>query len=63
MTRMHFEAIAQALRVTRPEPTGDILIDAAHRGQWVHTRDAITRELYAFNPNFDRGRFEQATER
>ena len=63
MTRKHFEDIAHALRITRPEPTGDILIDAAHRAQWEQTRDAIADACYAANGQFDRGRFERETER
>ena len=58
MSKQHFEAIAQALRDTRPG--GASIPIALH--QWTRTRDALAEVCGRYNLNFDRSRFNRATE-
>jgi len=56
MTRKHFEALAAALRGTRPFP-GD---SPEAWDQWRATVRAVTDTCYQFNGQFNRDRFERA---
>lgn len=63
MSRKHFEAMANAIARNRPSNYGT----TAGRtdpgcGLWRKLRDDIADVCYASNGNFDRSRFEHATE-
>lgn len=63
MTRKHYIAFAAALRATRPNR----LLDGASKyttamRQWFSDRDAIADVLQADNGEFDRERFNRASE-
>lgn len=61
MTRKHFQAIADALRDSKPEPETDdpnvTIIYGAAYFQWRLTISNVARACAQFNPAFDRDRF------
>lgn len=64
MTRKHFQALAEALLSTRPEPpqwsgirTNDKYLAALDT--WKRTVKSVADACMASNGNFDRGRFER----
>ena len=63
MTRRHFEALAHALRVQRPEPEGahdpDRRLDYEY-DLWRACVVEVADVCYSFNGQFDRERFYRA---
>lgn len=58
--RRHYEAIARALNLTRPDAetfTSEVYC------QWALDREEIASTFARDNPRFDRERFRRATER
>ena len=55
MTRKDFEAIARALKASRPDPTDERKID-----QWNETFYAMVSEVEKTNANFNYDRFAAA---
>ena len=55
MTRKHFEELALALRMSRPDFGGQI-----RYRQWETDVDYIANVCASFNPRFDRDRFRKA---
>lgn len=60
MTKKHFQALAEALRITRPEPPDD---SESTLAQWRLDRHMIANTCAESNPRFDRARFTDWTER
>lgn len=62
MTRKHFEAIAWALKVQRPECSAPLPTPAelGRLAQWLSDCKAIADACYQFNGQFDRERFLDA---
>jgi len=67
MTRQHFEAMAKALRDSRPEApayegaeAGDVTRYAECDAQWRKTALRVLEACAGFNANFDRSRFLDA---
>ena len=59
MSKKHFEALADALFLSKPATRGKHpdRFDVADR-QWIQTLNAITRVCIESNPNFSVSRFE-----
>ena len=68
MTRQHFEAMAKALRDSRPEapahdaPAGHATHYSTQVWQWRKTALKVSDACAGFNANFDRQRFLDAIE-
>jgi len=66
MTKKHFEALADALRLSRPDAVlrgCENGYDEAQAETWLDVRRCIADVCARFNPGFDRERFIAATER
>lgn len=61
MTKKDYELIAEALKMSQHSHYGDP--DHPIHLQWRETREIIADMLQQDNPNFDRERFYNATER
>lgn len=57
MRRKHFEAIAAAFKLTRPEP----LTWSGRSTVWRTTLEQVTLALATTNPHFDKARFLKAS--
>lgn len=55
LTKMHFEAIAETLKESKPDLTW-----LAEFDQWKRDCNAMADVCYAFNPAFSRSRFLEA---
>ena len=55
MTRKHFEALAQVMRVNEPTHT-----DANALHTWANIVEDLTTELARFNKSFDADKFHSA---
>lgn len=60
MTRKDFEAIARALKTTRPDPADDSAAGVARIHQWNETFYAMVSEVEKTNGNFNYDRFAKA---
>ena len=60
MTRMHFKALADVLKATRPDSESTDLVTMAKFEQWIIDARAIADTCGRFNPQFDRARFLDA---
>lgn len=60
LTRKDFEAFAEALRDSRPQPWVRDERSRASEDQWEHDVRAVANVLYTSNGAFDRERFYRA---
>ncbi|MFU8771981.1 MAG: hypothetical protein ACNA8H_06140 [Anaerolineales bacterium] len=60
MTRKDFEAIARALRSSRPNPTDESAAGLVRLRQWNDTFYAMVSEIEKTNGNFNYDRFAKA---
>ena len=57
MSRMHFEALAAQLALTRPDRLGDVYVGPGDLDQWRSDCYGVAKACASFNDGFDFDRF------